>query len=253
MRRLCGILLLLACGAAARATPYTVPLVQDAFVAEAAPDRVHGLPGQYGGALAVCGSSVLNGAGALAGRMDSFLQFSIASILPQLDADFGHGAWQIQAVTLRIEEQTNPNNPFYGRGQGTFDVYWNPDDTWAEGTLTWNNAAGYLGGPLELLADEVPSIGPQPQNQFVVHLLALELTAGFAADIPAGGPVSLYMTTQNPGLGLQFASMNNNTPSRRPYVVLEVGALVPEPASLGLLVAGLGAAMARRLRCRRGR
>ncbi len=235
------------------AVPYQVPISEDTFVREATPTGNYG-SGQPGiGALAVSGPASLNGAGSPVGRVDAFIKFSLASLLPQLDTDFP-GGWQIEAIALRVEEQTNPNNALYAYGPvggGTIDINWIPDDSWVETTLTWNTAAGFLDDPMQLLVDEFATVGRQPENAFVEHFIGLPLVGSFYADLLAGNPVSLFLTTQDADEGFQFASSNNNTPSRRAYVVLDVSAAsaIPEPASLALVGLGL-AALARRRRRR---
>jgi hypothetical protein len=251
--RVVACILLLGCSHAG-AVPYQVPILEDTFVRQATPGNNYG-SGQPGmGALAVSGSASLNGSGAPVGRVDTFIKFSIASLFPQLNADFPAG-WHIESIALRVEEQTNPNNALYAYGPvggGTIDVNWIPDDSWAETTLTWNTAGGFLDDPMQLLVDEFPTLGRQPVNAYVWESIDLPLDGSFYADLLAGDPVSLYLTTQDADEGFQFASSNNNTPSRRAYVLLDVteGA-IPEPASLALVAAGL-LALARVRAMRRG-
>ncbi len=166
------------------------------------------------------------------------------------DQDEDDGQIQHQAHHAHRQE----NNALYAYGPvggGTIDINWIPDDSWVETTLTWNTAAGFLDDPMQLLVDEFATVGRQPENAFVEHFIGLPLVGSFYADLLAGNPVSLFLTTQDADEGFQFASSNNNTPSRRAYVVLDVSAAsaIPEPASLALVGLGL-AALARRRRRR---
>jgi hypothetical protein len=214
----------------------------DAFVRSLDPNHNYGAAG----ALSVSGSAAVNGSGQQMGLLDSFMRLNTAGPVSAFDTAFGASNWAIQSVVLKLTEQAAPNNPVFNRGVGSFEVRWIGTDSWSEGTgdnkspTTDGIAYQDEGSVLNTLTDESLGVFVNAYAS-VEQSFQLALPAAFVSDLVAGGDVSFFLTAASPSIGFTFNSRNYGTASARPWleITAEVREVVPEPASLTLLVLGL--------------
>lgn len=243
------------CASLALAAPIevAVPVEADSFVRSLAPASNYGLAG----GLSVSGSAAVNASGQQRGLLDTFVRFNLASFVAAMDAAFGAGAWEIEDAVLDLTEQGAPNNPFFNRGVGQFEVRWLASDAWAEGTgtpnapttdgVSFSSEALLLQPALDTTLGIFTNLGADGSLA-----LDLSLPAAFVDDILAAGPVSLFLTAASDTVGFTFNSSDIAAPRLPPVLRLTADAAqaaIPEPASAAILGAGL--AMAGALRRRR--
>jgi hypothetical protein len=204
--------------------------VADAFVASSQPANNYG----GGGALAIAAPGLANG------EFQSLLRFDTAGAASAFDVQFGAGQWSIQSVTLRLTA-TSANSPLFNApAAGLFAASWMADDSWVEGSgttgspgatgITFATLPGFLGAADESLGSFAFSGATSGSA-----IYSLALTAGFAADLAAGGLVSIRLLAADTAVSGVFNSRTFTTASARPELTITA---VPAPA--GALAIGVG-------------
>lgn len=197
----------------------------DTFVRQNAPNENYGTKG----GLSVAGSEARNGSGQLVGLGDTFLRFDLASAIESLDGEFGSHNWAVGDLGLKVVEQTTPDNPRFGRGQGQFEVRWIAADNWSEIALTWNTKDNYLNSGTDISVGTFTNLyqgdGYSPTQRF-----SLSLAEALVNDIRAGGNASFYLTATDPSIGFTFNS--KDITGTRPKPHLEIVAILYNKADL---------------------
>lgn len=209
----------------ARAFAATVNPSADTCVSSAQPD------GNFGAA----GALEVSPAGLPRGQFQSLLRFDLSSAKAGFDSTFGVGQWQVQSVTLQLNTSNpSPQPMFNSNAAGQFTASWMQNDAWAEGT-------GTPGGPTtdgvtfntlpSFLSASDASLGNFnfPGGSSGLNTYTLGLPASFAADISAGGLVSLRILPADSAVSYLFNSGNFPTVSSRPLLTVNAQSL-PEPA-----------------------
>lgn len=188
----------------------------------------------FGGAglLCVAGNESVNGIGELRGRFDSLVKFEAASLVAAFDTAYGAGQWTITDAVLQVYELAGPENSFFPRGTGDFEVSWLSEDSWLEGTgspsspshgageITWDALQLILATADESELGTYSNVGVDGVRQYI-----LTATDSFADDLKAGGMVSLHFSPQTDGLGFPFHSRNFGDASRRPRLFVTAAPL----------------------------
>ena len=226
--------------------------------------------GWAGGAGGVQGGLSVTNTGGLATAANEAFKFNVGSLVDSLNTTHGAGNWTIDNLTLNFNSSYKlQNNSRFGRGSGTYDVYWVGNDGWAQskGTAgdkqlnpvyasnlsdlhTWAGSESLLGSySFNLVAGS---------DGYVNITLQLGETSAFVQDIltaSAAGSnkaASLYLMGTSDTLGMIiFTGGQGQSLPTLSFDVLEVDSVptIPEPSSWALLAAG--ALVLPRLRRRR--
>lgn len=231
-----GALASAVCGA-----PLTVslPATADAFVAAAAPGNNFGAAG----ALVIAAPTPSTG------ELQGLLRFDAAPARAELDAHFGPGQWSLAGATLRLQT-TAPSNPLFPPlAAGVLRAAWLAGDDWVEGSgsprsastvgLTFNNL------PSALSPADQPLGTASYDGGLGSYDFPLATSPGMAADLSAGGLVTLLLAPGDAGVSLVAQARDNPSAVERPQLLLTA---VPEPAGLTLAATAIAllAARARR-------
>jgi len=244
-----GVLALFTCLQASSAT-FTLNPAIDALVTTGSAGNLSG--NNYGGAgaLSVAAPNLAQG------EFQSVLQFGLAGAKSSFDAQFGAGQWTIQSVTLQLTAIPPNNGIFNAAAAGQFAISFMQNDGWTEGSgtpaapttigITFSTLSNFVG-----VADE--NLGTFGYNGVTSgnSTYSLGLTPAFTTDLLAGSAVSLRMFAVDTAVSYLSDSRSFGTGSARPLLTITA---VPEPASVALLLLGLGGAAARwsNFRARRG-
>ena len=207
---------LIAAASVCHAAPFTATVIPtaDTFAREAEPANNYGLAGS----LAVSGRNAYSYTSPTQqmGRFDSFLCFPAAALVQALDANFGSHYWSVTKVTLNLTEVTQPNNPIFNLGPGTFEVMWIANDSWLEGTGTPNapTADGLRFQDVAAVIDPLTdaslgifnNVGGGTGTPAVTCIL--QLPPAFIADLRAGGEITLHLAPADENIGFTFNSRN---------------------------------------------
>jgi len=215
----------------AGASVITVNPAADAFVSSS------NASGNYGkaGGLSVAAAGLANG------EFQTVMKFDASSAKSSFDSTYGAGKWTIQSVTLLLTAAEPLNPLFNSSAAGQFSVRWMQDDSWTEGAgkpaspaatgITYNTLPSFLTAGEQALGTF--TFGGATSGQTAYDLT---LASGFAADLAAGGKVSLRLLAADSGVSYVFNSCDFGTTTSRP--VLSITASAPEPGTLALLAAG---------------
>lgn len=214
--------------------------------------------GWAGGAGGVQGSQSVTNTGGFAYPANETFKFNIGAAVDTLNATYGAGNWTVDNPTLTFNSSyAQQNNSRFGRGAGTFDIYWVGNDSWAQSKGTpedrglnpvyATNAAELApwAGSLALLGSEFFS---NSGTGYVNLTYSLAMEADFISDIvsaSAGGAnpaASLYLmaTADTLGMIIFTGGQGQSLPTLSFDVVT---APVPVPAAVwlfGSALAGLG-------------
>lgn len=95
--------------------------------------------GWAGGAGGVQGNQAVTNTGGNSLAANEALKFNLGTTVDNLNAAYGAGNWTVDNLTLSFASSYNvQNNSRFGRGSGSFDIYWVGNDGWAQskGTTT---------------------------------------------------------------------------------------------------------------------
>lgn len=177
----------------------------------------------YGGA----GALGIAASGKPQGEFQSLMRFTVGQLTGSL-----------QSITLRLTAQ-NPNNAIFNTAAaGSFNIYWQQNDNYQEGTGSPNsptsdgvtfNSLSALQSPADELLGTFSFNGATSGN----FTYTLALPPGFTNDVLSGGSVSLRLTAADANIAFLFGSrtMGANAP------LLSI-TTVPEPSAALLLLGG---------------
>lgn len=214
--------------------------------------------GWAGGAGAVQGSlSVTNTGGSGTAANETF-KFNVGSTVDTLNGTYGAGNWTIANATLTFASSYSvQNNSRFGRGNGTFDIYWVANDNWTQtkGTTTdrqlnpiyATNATDLStwAGSVSLLGSETFTMGG---SGYVSLSFGLAQTSPFVSDLlstSASGDnpaVSLYLMGTSDTLGMIIFTGGQS--QALPTLSFDVVS-IPEPAAM-VLAGGAALVLLRR-------
>lgn len=212
--------------------------------------------GWAGGAGGVQGNAAITATGGTSSPSNEAFRFRIGATVDSLNTTYGAGNWTIANPMLAFSSSySKQNNPRFGLGSGTFDIYWLGNDNWAQskGTSTdrqlnpvyAKNEADLStwAGTQALLGSETFTTGTSgyvnlsydlsPASLFVNDLLSASATGG-------NNDVSLYLMATSDTLGMViFTGGQGQALPTLSFDVVSAPAPVPEPGSVLLLGTGL--------------
>lgn len=218
--------------------------------------------GWAGGAGAVQGNLAVTNSGGYSAAANETFKFNVGAIVDSLNATYGAGAWTIANPKLSFSSSYSiQNNSRFGRGAGSFDIYWVAKDSWAQtkGTTTDRQAnpiyastaadlSSWSGGQ-SLLGSE-PFSYSSSKSGYVPLSYDLSATSSLVNDVVSASAsgsnsaVSLYLMGTSDTLGMIIFTGGQNQPlPSLSFDVVSV-ASVPEPAALSL--AGVAVVLLRR-------
>jgi len=222
--------------------------------------------GWAGGAGSVQGNLSITNTGGNASPANETFKFNVGSTVDSLNTTYGTGNWSIANATLTFASSYSvQNNPRFGVGSGTFDIYWVGSDSWAQskGTTTdrqlnpiYASSASALqtwAGSESLLGSESFAVAG---SGYVNLSYSLASDSSFINDIITASATgnnnsaSLYLMGTSNTLGMIiFTGGQGQALPTLSFDVVSVTA-VPEPESYAMFLAGLGmlGAIARRRR-----
>jgi hypothetical protein len=198
--------------------------IEDAFVRQSDPSSDFGAAGL----LCAAGADSVNGVGQPRGRFDSLLQFDMSGPVLAFDTAYGAGNWDISQIVLQVAQVAAPENAFFPRGIGDFDVFWLSEDSWSEGAgtpnapipgtgdqLTWNTLEALLTSGSETLLGTFANMGVDGTNQYgLVPQMAI------TSDMKSGGIVTLHVSPRSSNLGFTFHSKDFGDPLGHPQLIV---------------------------------
>ena len=211
----------------------------DNFVLAAQPDS------NYGGAGALQLASSANSKG----EYQSLLRFDLTSTTAYFNTTYGVGHWTITGVTLSLGTNfgtagQQPNNAIFAPiAAGSFNVSWQADDSWLEGTgspsapttdgITYNQLPTYVSAANDRALGTFDFTAP---GNNTVSTYALGLDPSFVNDVDAGGLVSMRLFAADNQVSYLFNSRSFGTAAQRPMLLVNA---VPEPTTVAFLLVGL--------------
>jgi hypothetical protein len=172
---------------------------------------------------------------------ESLIRFNTATEEAAFNADYGAGNWAVTSVTLTLYSNfatagEQPGNSSFNQiAAGGFELDWLSNNSWSETGITWNTLPSVLpgtgGNTLDSLGDfNYLASGSSPNTW------TLGLDPNMVSDIASGGLVTIFgQPTAGSTVGYLFNTLNNN-----PAVLNITVSEVPEPATMALIVSGLG-------------
>lgn len=213
----------------------------DAFVTNGPGDIHVGVNYGGAGALAVSAPSAK-------GTFETLLRVDVSSAVATFDATYGAGQWQLDSVSLKLSS-LEPNNALFNgpNTAGQFSISWFANDGWIEGTGGTNSATttGIKWSEVAALTTAAESQGVFDYTGSGLAEYALNPSAGFLADLLAGGQLGLYLQSADSSISATFGSRSNS--AHRPALILTASA-VPEASRMGLLATGVWVLAMRRRR-----
>jgi hypothetical protein len=216
-----------------------------------------------GGAVGVQGASGINNLGANALAANDTFKFNVGSVVDSLNAAYGAGNWTISNPQLAVQYTLYANNSRFNAGAGTFNIYWEANDNWSQGTVnpvyaTSESALAAWAGSDALLATEYYDWSTPGYTGTLADLgtsawttdksgirqstisYGLGLNSSFVNDITsatAGSDpnVSLYLMATSDALGMCIFTGGGTT---LPTLTFDVVA-VPEPSAMAMTLSGL--------------
>ena len=190
------------------------------------------------GALAVSGALAKNETGDTNGEYDSFIRFPTDGLKKALNAALGSNNWRITGVELRLSEDSDPDNPIFNRGVGTFEIRWLASTNWVEGTGTpkSDRTNGITYQQLPALLDPLKdvSLGQFTNSGADLHLsFLLPLADVLVTNILAGTELNLYLAPVSPTIGFTFYGRNFPNGIFRAMFAVTAVAIVPVIQHIG--------------------
>ncbi len=179
----------------------------DAFVRSVAPSANYG----GAGAIAISGSTAVNGANETNGVFDSLIRFSMSNVVAALDATLNSHDWLVLRARLHLTEVGSPPSPMFNRGKGGFEVRLITGREWIEGTgipvqpttdgVVWNDLLSLLNPGTDVVLGQFTNRGID--GELVLDLALPEI---FLSRIQGGVGTTFYLTASDPQTGFTAGS-----------------------------------------------
>lgn len=211
--------------------------------------------GWAGGAGGVQGSLAVTNTGGYAAPSNETFKFNIGATVDALNTTYGAGNWTIENLTFSFKSSYNlQNNSRFGRGSGTFDIYWVENDNWAQSKGTssdrgLNPVYASTADALASWAGNASLLGSETfdctGSGYVSLTYALSSTSSVVSDILSASSstnsnLSLYLMGTSDTLGMIIFTGGQG--QSLPTISFDVTP-VPEPAACAVamgLLCGVG-------------
>lgn len=177
--------------------------------------------------------------GSATGEFQSVLRFELASVVSTFNTQYGAGMWAIDSVSMTLSAGSPNNAIFNASAAGSFSIQWMQQASWTEGPGNPKNPAssGITFASLpSFLSDSDVVLGTYSFDGSTSgsNTWNLALASNFAADIAAGGDVSLRMYAADATVSYLSNSRDFGNAASRPSLTITARA-VPEPGACALL------------------
>ena len=207
-----------------------------------------------GGAVGVQGNQSTAYGGGTATPADVTFKFNVGPTVDSLNTLYGVGGWTISNPQLTFQYTLYANNSRFGEGTGTFDTYWVANDNWTQGTndpaYATNQASltAWAGSDSDLSTTNYAwtnsPVSPT-SGSWTTNKNGPTLTTNLASDSAFLGDITGSTASTDPNVSLYLLPTSNTVGitiftgggTSLPTLSFDVNT-VPEPASIGLLVAG---------------
>ena len=173
---------------------------------------------------------------------ETLMSFNTASIVSQLDYQYGYNQWKITSVSVTLNSNypsagTQPNNgSFDVINSGLFSLSSLSNNSWNPSAVTYNNISNYLPGSGNSNKSESLGTFYYAADGTSTLTWTLAQASAFMSSVAEGSEVTILGTPGDTSVGYLF-----NTTTKGDPPVLNI-TVVPTPIPSALLLFGSGLA-----------